>query len=577
MKEKLIEFIENNLDVDCKIDVEKLLEKPKAKEHGDFSFPCFILAKELKQAPPQIAKELENKFLERRENFIAKIVAMGPFLNFYLNSNIENKEVFDKFESGEALEFKVESPKKIAVESPSPNANKSLHIGHTRNILIGNALVHILKKVGNEVIRTNINNDRGIAVCKSMISYQLFGEGKTPESENMKGDEFVSYYYVLYGKKNEEQPELELDRKAQEMLVKWEEGDKEVRELWETIQNFVYSGYKETYKNYKLDKIDGDYYESQIYDKGKEIVVDALEKGVEGFEKDETGAIFVDLEDKGYGKKYLLRGDGTTLYMTQDLFLANLKEKELKCDKEIFVVGVEQEYHFQVLFELLDRLNLAKKENNFHFAYGFVYDENGKKYSSRNGEVVTADWILEESINKARENLLNKENSKGLSEEEVERRANIIGYGALAFSILKANPLSSINFSIEKSLSFEGETGPYVQYTYARIQSLLRKAEYKRNNNINFEVFEEKESSLIKILKDYSNVLEEASSKYKISAIANFLIKVCQSFNEFYQNCHIVSSEDEELKKARLLLCENTSLILKDGLSLLGIEVLDEM
>jgi arginyl-tRNA synthetase len=419
-----------------------------------------------------------------------------------------------------------------------------------------------------------MNNDRGIAICKSMLGYKLFYSNDTPKTLNVKSDEFVSLCYVKF--ESESKKDENLNKLAQQTLVKWEEGDKETIQLWKKVMKWVFEGYKITYKNYKIGNYDEEYFESQIYTKGKDIVTNALKNKVKGFEQEEDGAIYCDLSDVGYDKKYLLRGDNTTLYMTQDLYLAYLKDEQFSPDLSFFIVGKDQEYHFKVLFEILERLGYGGVKKNYHFAYGYVYNRDGKKFSSRKGEVVGADWILNHIISKAKENLISKEISKNLPDAELEKRANIIGYGALAFSMLKTNPLDDICFDIDKALSFEGETGPYVQYTYARINSILKKANYKNQKDIDYSKYENKETSLIKLLKEYPQIIQEASNKYKPSHIANYLIKVSQSFNEFYQNSPILNG-DKELIEPRLELCSATSRIIKEGLDLLDIQTLDEM
>lgn len=572
MKEELITFLEKNIEI--KLDFESLLEKPKLSGHGDFSLPVFGLVKEYKKAPNIIANELCEKLSKKIPEFLEKITAVGPYVNFYLNSKQESKEVIENIFLKKYFENDFGNNQKILIEYPSPNTNKSLHLGHVRNILIGNSLSIILNKTGYKVIRTNLNNDRGIAICKSMLGYEMFFSDQTPEKLDLKPDEFISRCYVKFEKEAEENKELNV--KAQEMLVKWEAKDKEILELWEKTMKLVFSGYKETYKNFKLKPFDKEYFESKIYTEGKELVLNALKKKVNGFGKEDDGAIFCDLTDIKFDKKYLLRGDGTTLYMTQDLYLASLKEKEFKADKYIFIVGKDQEYHFKVLFEILERIGLSDVNKNFHFAYGYVYDRDGKKFSSRKGKTIGADFLLSEVIEKAKENLKTKELTKNLSEKELEKRANVIGYSALAFSFLKVNPLDDIKFDIDRALMFEGETGPYVQYTYARIKSVLKKANYKANLNINYDVFGEKEIQLIKILKEYQGILKDASDKYRISLIANYLSKLSQSYNDFYQNCPIIK-EEEEIKNARATLCYITSEVIKEGLSLLDIEVLEEM
>lgn len=570
MRDKLIEFVGKEI----KEDIESLLEVPKVKGQGDFALPVFFLAKELKKAPPVIAKEFEEKLNSKLPSFLSKVVAVGPYLNFYLNSDLIVSKIVEGVKDKSLLKVKVSKSEKVLIEYPSPNTNKALHIGHVRNILIGNSLSKILTKVGHKVVRTNLNNDRGIALCKSMLGYEMFFSNETPKSLGVNSDEFVSMCYVKF--EEEASKDEGLNNDAQEMLVKWEEGDKNVRALWNKILDMVYSGYKETYSKFKLEGFNKEYCESEIFDKGKELVLDALKNNIKGFGKEDDGAIYCDFENKTLGKKYLLRGDGTTLYMTQDLYLASIKEKEFKADKYVFIVGKEQEYHFQVLFELLERMKITKSSNNYHFAYGYVYDKDGKKFSSRKGKVIGANWLVDETFERAKSNLLSKELTKDLDKKELDRRSQVIGYGALAFSFLKSNPVDDIKFDIDKALAFEGESGPYVQYTYARIQSIFRKTNFKGVKSIDYSLFEEDEVSLIKLLGEYNGIVLEAANKYKISAIANYLLKVSQSFNEFYQNKNIMKSENN-IMQARLVLCECVAIVIKDGLELLGIDVLDEM
>lgn len=580
MKDKIVDYL-NNFEELSDLNLDKLVEKPKVLGNGDFSLPCFILSKKFQKNPVEISKYFSDKINENLPEFLDKVTFSGAFLNFFLNFEKEVKNILNSVYDETLFKFEDRfKPKKILIEYPSPNTNKSLHIGHSRNILLGNALCNTLSFVGHNVIRTSMNNDRGIAICKSMLSYQLFGNGETPESKNMKEDEFVSFYYVLYGKKNKENPQLNLDEKAQEMLVKWENGDQDVILLWKKMMKWVREGYLKTFKSYKLAHFDKEYFESDIYKNGKDIVLGALNKKIPGFEKEEDGAICFDFKDKTYGKKYLLRGDGTTLYMTQDLYLASLKDKDFHPDKSIFVVGKEQKYHFEVLFKILEKLEFSSIDKNYHFAYGYVYNEKGEKFSSRLGNTIGADEILEQTISKAKKNLLLKDISKDLNEKEINRRAKIIGYSALAFTFLRVNPLNDMNFSFDLALSFEGETGPYIQYTYARIQSILKRGNFEKNNidlnQIDYKLFSEIEVNLIKKLKEFNNVVFEASEKYKISLISNYLIKLSQMFNEFYQKVNILKSNKNE-KDLRLVLANSCAIVIKKGLEILGIEVLDEM
>ena len=574
MKNELIKFLQKNIKF--KLDYENIIEKPKIETHGDFSLPLFTLSKEIKKNPAQIAKEYEEILSNKLPKGFEKVIATGPYLNFFLNKSQEAQTIIEQILTPpSSYQFSPHSSHaSVLLEYPSPNTNKALHLGHVRNILIGNSLGLILEKTGHKIIRTNLNNDRGIAICKSMLGYELFFKDKTPQSLNVNPDEFVSMCYVKF--EQEAQKNESLNTTAQEMLVKWENGDKKVKTLWQKVLNWVYEGYNKTYEIYKIKKFNTQYYESEIYDKGKELVLKALKNKVKGFGKEEDGAIYCNLEDIGFDKKYLMRGDGTTLYMTQDLYLNSLKEKDFKADKYVFIVGKEQEYHFKVLFAILERMGFGGMEKNYHFAYGYVYDKDGKKFSSRKGKVIGANWLYNEVLCAAKQNLKTKELTKDLSEKEIEKRAKIIAYGALAFSFLKPNPIDDIHFDIKKALAFEGESGPYIQYTYARIKSVLRKAKYTKTPKIDYNLFNEKEISLLKTLKEFPQIIEEASEKYKISAIANYLIRICQKYNEFYQNSNILK-EKEEIRNARLVLCEVTSKVLKEGLNLLDIETLEEM
>lgn len=567
MKSKLITFLQKNINKN--LDYEKLLENPKIESHGDFALPMFILSKELKKNPVQISKEYQEKLTKILPDFIKKITAEGPYLNFYVKNSILTQQILNSIADSSIFQITDENPQKILIEFPSPNTNKPLHLGHLRNILIGKSLSLILEKIGHKITKVNLNNDRGIAICKSMLTYKLYGNKKTPQSENIKSDHFVGNFYTMFEQKLEKHPELE--KQAQKMLQNWENGDKQTRELWEKMNSWALKGHKETLNKFKI-KHDKEYFESNIYEKGKEIILKNLKNGI--FEKDEKQNIICDLEKEGLGKKVLLRSDGTSIYITQDIALAYQKSIDFpNIEKYIFIVGNEQKHHFKVLFKILEKLGLGQTEKFYHFAYGYLLLPEGKM-SSRKGTVIQIDTFLDELTQLAKEGLIKR--SAKLTKKELQERAEKIGIGAAAFSILKINPLSDTTFNPKESLSFEGETGPYLQYTYARIQSVLKKADYKKNTNINYELFTPKEISLIKQLKEYPQAVLEAGKKYKISQIANYLIKTAQYYNEFYQS-HNILKEEEQIKKARLLISYATAKIIKDGLTLLGIEILEEM
>ncbi len=558
MKTIIATLLTEQLSLD--VDIHSLLETPKHASHGDIAFPTFLLAKERKQSPVIIAQELAKELTLPEQ--VQKVQAAGPYINFFFTAQYHLDQALKTPEIPQTQET-------ILLEWPSPNSNKPLHIGHVRNMLMGNSLARILEKTGRKVIKVNLNNDRGIAICKSMLMYQLYGEGKTPESEGMKSDYFVGYYYTLFEKKVKEQPELQ--DQAQEMLQQWEAGDATVRALWEQMNNWAFQGHNTTYETFDIEH-EKSYYESEIFHKGKEIVQQGEKDGL--FYTDEKQNICIDLEQEGYGQKVLLRGDGTSIYITQDIALAKEKVNDFgACDKYIFVVGNEQAYHFQVLFNVLEKLGFGSTEKFFHFAYGMIELPEGKM-SSRKGTVIYADQLIEELEEQAKENLLNRELTADLEAEELSARSKAIAKAALNFFILKFNPLSNFVFNPKESLSFEGETGPYLQYTYARIQSVLKKME--ETEVIYPEELEEKEQALVKVLQEYASVVYEAGEEYKPSHIAHYAIKLAQTYNEFYHSCPIRTAP-EDRKGLRKALSEQTARIIKDCLSLLTIQALDEM
>ena len=577
MKQNVIDFLKlNGIEVD-----EKMLQLPKIKEHGDLCLPCFILSKQENKNPVEFCKELEEKLNTTSPSFISKIQAVGPFLNFTFNSDIYSKELIEKINSNASTK----SPQKILIEYPSPNTNKNLHIGHARNMLLGNSLISILKEVGNTVISTNLNNDRGISICYAMLGYLKYKDEKTPQDLNLKPDEYIAWCYCQISnqiKKEEEKlgkGNSPTQKEAMDMLIKWEGGDDNIRRVWKEVLELVYLGYSKTYSRYCLQVFDREFYESEIYDKGKEIIEKALEQGVRGMFKDESGAIGINLENddksKDLGVKYLLRSNKTTLYMTQDVYLAKLKEELFQADRNVFIVGHEQEYHFNVLFEVLRRFGLNDNDKNYHFSYGYVFDKDGKKFSSRLGNTIGADEIYEICVQKAKENIVSREYSKQLSDEEIEKRSTVIGFGALSFYFLKSAPTHSINFDIEQALSFEGETGPYVQYTYARINSLLKKAQFKYDliDSKSLE-FETEHIAILEQLSRYNEVVLNAASKYKVSLLPHYLLQLTKLFNELYQREQFIGSKRE----AELLtLSYYVTLTIKKGFDLLHIGVLEEM
>ncbi|HJX05659.1 MAG TPA: arginine--tRNA ligase, partial [Candidatus Nanoarchaeia archaeon] len=453
---------------------------------------------------------------------------------------------------------------KVMVEYPAPNTNKPLHLGHVRNMLLGNSICNILAFAGYQAIPVDLVNDRGVHICKSMLAYQKWGKNKQPDK---KSDHFVGDFYVMYSKKEKEHPELE--KEIQEMLRKWEAGDKEIFELWNKMRKWALDGFKQTYALFDVyhKKV---YYESEIYQHGKEIILDGLKRGV--FSKDEKGAIVADLEKDGLGKKVLLREDGTGIYITQDLYLAKVKFDDYKMDKSVYIVGNEQKYHFQVLFKLLEMLGFPFAKNCYHLAYGMIYLPEGRM-KSREGTVVDADNLVEE-MNAVAEKEIKKRHK--LDKKELGKRKRIISMGALKFFILKYDPMKDFTYNPEESISFEGETGPYVQYAHARICSIFKKVKKFEPEKIKPVFSHDLEFKLIKILSDFKNVVREAAENYKPSLVARYALELAQAFNEFYHECPVLKAE-KKVMESRLALIFCVKQVLKNALDLLGIKAPEEM
>ena len=543
------------------------LEIPPSSELGDYAFPCFILSKKHKKNPNEISKELSQKI--KTDNIIKEVKATGPYLNFFVNKEKLSEDVLKKiFKENENYGIQSKTNKTILVEYLGPNTNKPLHLGHVRNIALGYSLCKLLKANGHKVFPVNINNDRGIHICKSMLAYKKWGKNDSPSESKLKSDHFVGKYYVMFSKKAKENPKLE--EEAKEILEKWEKGDKQTIELWKKMNKWALDGFKETYKKFNI-KFKKEYFESNTYKKGKEIILDGLKKGV--FKKDD-GAIFVDLNKQGYGNKVLLRADGTSVYITQDIYLAKERYDDFKYDKSIYVVATEQIYHFKVLFETLKILKFPFADKCYHFAYGMVNLTTGKM-KSREGSVVDADDLVDDMIKLSLKET--KLRNKNLDKKELEKRAEKIAMGAIRFHILKYDPIKDFLFDPKESISFEGETGPYLQYTYARINSILKKHTKKIDDKVDISLLKEKEElELIKILGNFENIVKTIGNNYKIHILARYLLDLAQSFNNFYHTYPVLKA-DEELKKARLLLISCVKQVIKNGLNLLGIDVLERM
>lgn len=574
--------IKNNLDnlpVDFVID----LEFPPNPEMGDLAVNCFEMAKILKKSPQKIAQDLASKI--ESDEIIEKVKNIGPYLNFFLK-----KENWFKIVCQEILEKKerfgcqdIGKKEKILIEYSAPNTNKPQHLGHLRNNFLGMAVANLFSVLGFKVIKVNVINDRGIHICKSMLAYQKWGENRTPESEKIKGDHFVGRYYVMFEEKVKEEPGL-LDE-AQELLRKWEAGEAETLALWQKLNHWAIEGLKQTYKKIGAE-FDKWYYESETYKLGKKIILKMLKKKI--CYKRPDGAIEIDLTKDGLDKKVLIRADGTSVYVTQDIGLAKLKQDDFKPDRSIYVVASEQEYHFKVLFTILALFNFKWVKNLYHLSYGLVSLPEGRM-KSREGKIIDADDIIAEIENLAKGEILAR--NKNISPIELSRRAEIITLAALKFFFLKVTPKQQIQFKPEESISFEGATGPYIQYTYARIRSILAKAEIqnpKSETNSKSQVLNSKKIDYgvlgnreeVKILKQlfiFPKILQQAGLTMDPARLANYLLQLCQYFNEFYHQHLVLKAKTEKLVQGRLILIQAVAEVIKKGLEILGIQTLEEM
>ena len=568
------------------------LQKTKKEFEGHLTLVVFPFLKMSKKGPEQTAQEI-GEYLKANEPAVAAFNVIKGFLNLTVASAtwIELlNEIHADAQYG--IVSADENAPLVMIEYSSPNTNKPLHLGHVRNNLLGNALANIVMANGNKVVKTNIVNDRGIHICKSMLAWQKYGKGETPESSGKKGDHLVGDYYVAFDKhykaevaelmekgmsKEEAEAASPLMNEAREMLVKWEAGDPEVRALWQMMNNWVYAGFDETYRKMGVgfDKI---YYESNTYLEGKEKVMEGLEKGF--FFKKEDGSVWADLTAEGLDYKLLLRGDGTSVYMTQDIGTAKLRFADYPIDKMIYVVGNEQNYHFQVLSILLDKLGFEWGKSLVHFSYGMVELPEGKM-KSREGTVVDADDLMAEMIATAKETSQELGKLDGLTQEEADDIARIVGLGALKYFILKVDARKNMTFNPKESIDFNGNTGPFIQYTYARIRSVLRKAAeagivIPEVLPANIEL-SEKEEGLIQMVADFAAVVRQAGEDYSPSGIANYVYDLVKEYNQFYHDFSILREENEDVKLFRIALSANIAKVVRLGMGLLGIEVPDRM
>ena len=564
------------------------LQKTRSEFEGNLTLVVFPFVKAAKKSPEQTAQEI-GEYLQQNCSAVEKFNVVKGFLNLSVGDGAwtELLSAIDKDDNFGMKKATEDSPL-VMIEYSSPNTNKPLHLGHVRNNLLGWSLAQIMEANGNKVVKTNIVNDRGIHICKSMLAWLKWGNGETPETSGKKGDHLIGDYYVAFDKhyrdeikelvaqgmdEEKAKQEAPLIKEAHEMLVKWEQNDPEVRALWEKMNSWVYAGFDETYKKMgvSFDKI---YYESQTYLKGKAKVEEGLAKGL--FERHEDNSVWADLTNEGLDKKLLLRSDGTSVYMTQDIGTAEMRFQDFPIDKMIYVVGNEQNYHFQVLSILLDRLGFKWGKELTHFSYGMVELPNGKM-KSREGTVVDADDLMQLMVEDAYKTSMELGKFDDMTEEERREIARIVGMGALKYFILKVDARKNMLFNPEESIDFNGNTGPFIQYTYARIRSILRKA----GNDIQSSTFNiqlnEKEVELIQKMNEFGAAVEQAGKDYSPSGIANYCYELTKVFNQFYHDYSILNEPDEQKKLFRLVLAKNVAKIIKNAMSLLGIEVPERM
>jgi arginyl-tRNA synthetase len=568
------------------------LQKTRRKFDGDITLVVFPLLQYTRKSPDETAGELGNYLLKEHGEVIRYNVIKG-FLNLVIAGQYFlqhlNRALAD---SGYGMRQANPDAETIMVEYSSPNTNKPLHLGHVRNNLLGCAISNILKAAGKKVIRTNLVNDRGIHICKSMLAWQRWGKGETPETTGKKGDHLVGEYYVRFDQEykkqiaglisqgmsqEEAEKKAPLINEAQEMLRQWEAGEESVRQLWETMNAWVYAGFSETYRRLGVgfDKI---YYESETWVPGKNTVLEGLDRNI--FNRREDGSVWADLRDIGLDEKVLLRSDGTSVYITQDIGTAKIRQQEYNPDRMVYVVGNEQNYHFKVLAIILDKLGFPWAKTLHHLSYGMVELPEGKM-KSREGTVVDADDLMDEMIETAREMSRELGKLEGLTESEKEDIFRIIGLGALKYYMLKVDPVKNMLFNPRESIDFDGNTGPFIQYTYTRIRSVFRKAAELKigipERSPEHIAVSEKEKNLLKLIHEFPVVVADAGNTFNPSLIVNFIYELVKEYNQFYHDHSILKEEDPDIRSFRLVLSQVVAGMVKNGMELLGIEMPERM
>ena len=541
-------------------EISELLDIPPDKRFGDISFPCFKLSKMYKKRPQAIAKELEETIKIHDDSIVREIEAMDAFLNFFFDvSKLTERTLKKIWSEKEKYGYREKNQRTVVIEFPSPNTNKQLHLGHLRNMALGESTSRIFESQGFKVVRANLLNDRGIHICKSMLAYKKWGESREPDK---KEDHFVGDFYVLFSKKVKENPQIEDE--AQELLKLWEAKDSETIALWKKMTNWANNGFNETFKKFGIsfDKI---YRESDLWEKGKEIILKGLENKL--FYKDEVGKVVVDLGEQ-LGTKVLLRADGTSVYITQDIFLAQKKFDDFNYSKSIYVIGSEQNYHLQVLFKILKILKFEFADGCYHLSHGMIFLPEGKM-KSREGTVVDADDIIDKLTDMARTEILSR---REISESEINDTAENIAMAALKYFLLKFAASKDFVFNPEESISLYGKTGPYIQYSFVRANRIIQKIDKTPSLEVNFSLLNNPEEiSLIKLLKDFPDILEQASSSYSPHLLAEYAHQLASAFNLFYEKHRVIGESDEDIQNSRLLLVECFRNVIKNCLYMFGI------
>ncbi len=550
-------------------ELESLIEVPPTPELGDYAFPCFKLASELKKSPAKIAEDLSSKLslpkgIERTE-------PVGPYLNFFASKEDIAVQALQKAlkKGGKFGQSPVGKNQKAMVEYSAPNSNKPLHLGHLRNNSIGMAVSNILEANNFKVVKANLVNDRGIHICKSMLAYKLFGKGETPKDAGLKPDHLVGKYYVLYNQKSSENKDL--DKMAYVLLQKWERKEKETISLWKKMTKWAVQGFKETYKEFG-SLFDEWFFESQFYDKAKPLIKAGKKKGV--FKENGDRALIADLESHGMPNKTVLRADGTSIYITNDLALTKHKFEKFELDESIWVVGSEQDLYFSQLFKIFELLGFKWAKKCRHLSHGMVFLPEGK-LKSREGRVIDADEIMAEMKGLAEKEV--KKRNETIKAKELEKRSRAIALAAIKFHMLKVAVHKDLLFNPKESISFEGETGPYIQYTYARAKSILRKAGQNQKPKSFSGLNSKEEQALVKLIAVYPSTVEKALQQLSPHVICQHLIETAEAFNSFYHKYPVIQEEIAEIKKQRLALVQATAQTLKNGLRLLDIKAIEKM